>query len=245
MRYLCEACERLIEPQSVSMDPQGLRLVCPRCQASTRAALAAPALAAPGLAPAPPSEPLALPAPAQPLALAPAAGPVALPRFGALSTAAAVPQPLPESERCPKCAAPRGDRDDCAKCGLVFALYKPGADAVEARELARAREEFDLLLAGWGSPTGHLIIDRSGSNRLAQLARLSRHHLADHPTDVRAQAIVEAVAQRSMALAQSFKPTTDMGHGNLLRWGTVGFFALAALAVGFLLEMFHRSGAIR
>ena len=102
MKYVCEACERLVEPRAYGVERGALQLVCPRCEGTT-VSTAEHAQAA--------VIPLPLRADAPSLEVVPP------------------PEVVPASERCPKCASPKRGRSSCAKCGLVFALYAPQLDA--------------------------------------------------------------------------------------------------------------------
>ncbi len=156
---------------------------------------------------------------------------------------------VPSSERCPKCATPKNGRDSCARCGVVFSLYKPESDA----GLDAARPEFARLLAQWDDPEAKKQLARIGPIKLGLLARLNRHHLADFPNDARAQALLEALTQRSMALAMAV--TTDAAErrtpeeARSHRWVIVGAGAMLVLVLGMIMllirQMFSSGFALR
>jgi hypothetical protein len=211
MKYICDGCERLVEPERAGLGPEGqVELACPRCHAVSLAG-AAPARSADVI----PLRPEAPPAEAS--------GPE---EEGAPLVV------VPASERCPKCATPKAGRESCARCGLVFELYKPESDP----GLESMRKEFTALLQRWGEAAAREGLDRAGPQRLATLARLCRHHLADYPDDARARAMLELIQQRSVALAttavaSSVQAGTEGGPDNK-RYLVLGVLAvLGALGI--------------
>lgn len=217
MKFVCDACERLVEPAAFRIEDAALVLQCPRCQLESRQAQNREGAEVALPNPTPASRPVVVP-------FAPRPGPV---------DAATEPEDeapveiVPASERCPKCAEPKRGRDACAKCGLVFELYKPEQDAIPnsaRRDFAQMLESADLRP-----------LDVATTEKLAQFARLCRHHLADFPGDERAGAILEKITARSLALAAASSKMEAMSAGGdkakMLAFAALFFLVLAATAV--------------
>ena len=178
MKFVCDSCERLVEPASFRIQGEALLLACPRCQAESKLERTAQE--------SPPSRPVVVPFASRP-------APVEPPQSESEDEAPVMV--VPASERCPKCAEPKNGRSACAKCGLIFELYRPEEDAIPSS----ARRDFAQMLE-----TGDLkLLDVVPTERLAHLARLCRHHLADFPGEPRASAILERLTARSLALASA------------------------------------------
>lgn len=226
MKFLCDHCERLVDAGEYRLEAGALRLRCPKCQAES-AVEGAPE-AANEAAPASP----AFQAEARPVVVpfAPRPSPVQL---------VPAPEPIPVDERCPKCAAAKNGRAACAKCGLVFELYKPEQDVVPQS----ARREFERLLELQGTPDAERSLDHVGPAQVAHLARLCRHHLADFPDDLRATAILDRLTARSLALAAAAAQSESLGHssGSGKKGLVIAVAALAFLSLLALLSVLVRA----
>ena len=86
MKYVCEACERLVEPAAYAIDKGALELSCPRCEGRTRAQIQ-------------PHQAAVIPIRSESPAL----------------EVVPPPEVVPVHERCPKCATPKRGRDACAQ----------------------------------------------------------------------------------------------------------------------------------
>jgi hypothetical protein len=218
VKFLCDSCERLVEPESFRVEGSELLLACPRCQAESRLSRKfAGETGARMQSPAPVSRPVVVP-------FAPRPEPIEAPP--PTESESEVPVAVvPASERCPKCAEPKMGRSACAKCGLVFELYKPEQDAMPNS----ARREFAELLE-----SGDLRkLEFVSTEQTAFLARLCRHHLADFPGDPRATAILEQLTARSLALAAAIPSSPDMetASAGKNRGALLGLAFLAVLAL--------------
>lgn len=221
MKFVCDACERLVEPGGFRVEGAALYLLCPRCQAESRLAPAPNAAAEAALPnPTPASRPVVVP-----FAPRPAPPPQEPDTEAEAEVAVAV---VPASERCPKCAEPKMGRIDCSRCGLVFELYNPEELAIPNS----ARREFAELLESGDLKS----LDFIGTEQLAHLARLSRHHLADFPGDARATALLEKLTARSLALAAAAKPepsTPVAGNRQALLFALLFLVVVTATALLF------------
>ena len=221
MKYLCDACERLVEPAAFRAEGEALLLRCARCGEESRHGPSTSALKAAS------GEDEAGPAPVLTFAPRPVPPPEPEP---AITPAA----PVPAAERCPKCATAKQGRSSCARCGLVFELYRPSQDVMPSS----ARRDFAVLLDGWGSPEADRVLERASTESATHLARLARHHLADFPGDARAEALLERLTARSLALAAAATQAEGMSRAGpganplkpvLIAVALVG--ALAAMAI--------------
>ncbi|ATB50754.1 hypothetical protein [Corallococcus macrosporus] len=243
MKFLCDACERLVPLQTFRTEAGGLVVTCGRCGADSRVG---PPSAAPradvgaGMAPAfePVSAPPAVPAPmplpgdsGEPVARAatPAlrvvrldAGPPAAPL-----TDEALFEPPPGV--CPKCVGPRREEAlSCAQCGLVYVNYLPGEPPL-SDVLADAWRK---LAARWEDWDAHdrLMTLAVGRGELAMVGRLYRVRLARAPGDTVAQRGRDEVVRRAtLGVPSSLEPVG--AHGPLDRMKKV------ALGVGFIVVL--------
>jgi DNA-directed RNA polymerase subunit M/transcription elongation factor TFIIS len=114
MKYLCPDCERLVAPGSTRVEDDRIVLECPKCGAVER---------------------IELDGELEDAACAGDAVDSSLPSIDGETEVSddeestASPAVDRESSACPKCGAPRGAEDACAKCGLIFAKWTEDADS--------------------------------------------------------------------------------------------------------------------
>ena len=204
MKYLCDACSRLVEASDFSAADGGLVLTCPTCGEPSRlSAAATPPIAA---EPARPAKVLSLMEPHR-------------------------PEPSPAG-RCPKCAAPREERrEHCVRCGLVFANFKAEEFALPPEleqlwaDVARGSSDPAVHTA--------FVEAATQEGALHEAARRYRLHLEERPVDALARRSRDEVFGRLTALSQiameppSQVPREPSGTVRLL----LTLLALAALAI--------------
>jgi predicted RNA-binding Zn-ribbon protein involved in translation (DUF1610 family) len=169
MKFVCDACSRLVEVAEFSVREGSLILVCPTCGQES--------LAAPDRKPAPVLE-------------------------------LARPKPPPQGPLCPKCGAPRVEATDaCAKCGLVYALFKP-----ETLALSPALEElWTAVEANWTDVGRHeaFLSACTASDQLTDAARRYRVRAEQTPGDALASRFRDEAASRVMATAAALPLSHD------------------------------------
>jgi hypothetical protein len=225
MKYVCDACERLVEPRGTSGEAP-LALICSRCGEPTQVLGRAP---------------IRLIRPVSD-ATSPSAATTSAPGADEevdLSDETA-PAPIPIEARCPKCTHPRSG-PACPKCGLVFALYRPE----KGGELERVAEELAQLLnlgpTGW---TKRLAL--VGPEQLTKLARACRLRLAEAPADATARALLDDISSRSLAQVMALAPSkrteeSSSERGRLIAYGAValGLLTIASLVAYTLGNVLH------
>lgn len=163
MKFLCDACSRLVPVRDFSLRERALVVVCPECKAESR-------VPAPEFAERPPAPVLEL----------------------------AHPRPPPQGPLCPKCGAPRpAEEESCARCGLVFALFRPENLALSAPLEARWSE----LQTRWADAERHdAFLDACASaDVLTEAARRYRVQAEQAPGDSMALRYRDESARRLLA----------------------------------------------
>jgi hypothetical protein len=232
VKFLCPACERLLDLERFSLEGAALVVTCQRCGASSRAT------AATGGAQARPSPPRhqGPPSPRVALMSSPhASNVVTLKTVGSEAVqlaARAASQPLEvPAGLCPKCLGPRGEGAACPACGLSFEAYRPGS----LDPPVWLKTGWVELLRDWGNDARHerLRAEASGRRTLPELGRLYRLRLASVPDDPWANAGCEEVqrlAQAAVAANLSAPRETPPGRGSLWLKVLLGGGLLAAAA---------------
>jgi rubredoxin len=241
VKYVCDACERLVEPSAVRAAEAIAYLRCPKCgsESSTAVTPTGPqtlAISTPAMSAAP--APVAPPAD-RPLAVAS----VQRPEGVAPQPATVAAAPVPPEERCPKCATAKDGRDACRKCGLVFALYNPEHDVVPQS----ARRDFDQLLDSWGTPESARLLAGLPVESVPHVGRLCRHRLADAPGDPRASGLLQKLQERMLAFSAAATQSDAIareGGATLSTRGALAAIVVLALIVGLavLLSLAHAAG---
>lgn len=225
MKYLCDACERLVEARVFRLEAGALVLACPTCGQESRT----------GPAPALPAEP-----PRPQLASTQAGSNVVELRATnqgsierARTIAAEAPFAVPEG-RCPKCVSPRppGDKS-CKSCGADFSLLSP--DMLMPSQWLQ--DGWVSLLGRWGELDQHdaLVVAALGKGELPALGRLYRLYLARVPDDPLARRGREEVVRRASVpgLTTAAPEKKDQQPAWLV--GLVAAMGLAVLVMVFLL----------
>jgi hypothetical protein len=189
MKYLCDACQRLVEARSFRVESGALVVSCPTCGQDSRTG-PAPAL--------PPEAPLARPQLASTLAGSNvvelrASNRDAIERARAISTDG--PFAVPEG-RCPKCISPRlAEARSCKGCGADFSLISPEM----LMPSQWMQDGWTALLQRWGELDQHdaLVVAALGKGELPALGRLYRLYLARVPEDPLARRGREEVVRRA------------------------------------------------
>jgi hypothetical protein len=230
VKYLCDACDRLVEPAFFALDDAELSLTCSRCGAETRAqnarVTAEPVAARQGSSSSPAASPASAPARVVPIHAVPP------PTFGGDD-----PFAVPDG-RCPKCVAPRPESAQaCNQCGLVFANHVPSEQQLSA-ELAEA---WRALAASWGDPEAHdlALSGATARGELAAMGRLYRIRLARQPMDPIAQRGRDEVLRLAASTAPlaSMRPASDHANPSPERWRRAmawGFVALLGVALALM-----------
>lgn len=203
MKYLCPACERLVELEQFRLEGTALLVTCPSCRVESSAQRQAPV---PPPAVTPSGGRPATPRTAQGLASSPLASNVVElrnPLGEALASAAraAAEDPFtPPPGFCPKCVAPRTEAAlDCPACGLTFARF----DAATLAVPTWLEERWRALLASWGDGAAHQALQAvaRAEGELVALGRLYRVRLAFQPDDPLARAGRDEVVALASAVA--------------------------------------------
>ena len=230
MKYLCGACERLVELKAYRVEAGALVAACPACGQETRTG--------------PPPAPLAPPPEAPRPTLAPTtAGSNVVelrsgPRDGAeraRALAAERPFAVPQ-DRCPKCiTARRPEATTCASCGAVFELVSPEALMPEPW----LRDGWVQLLGAWGDPARHdaLLVLATEKSELPALGRLYRLFLAQVPDDPAARRGRDEVLRRASVPSLAVAEAPRSGSGKTLRTALMAVVTVGALvALGLLVR---------
>lgn len=216
LKFLCPACERLLDLERFSFEGAALVVTCQLCGATSRAEPAAhPRAAAEGLAASPEAALSAwatAPAPStpSPTPSAPRVSLVSSPHASNVvtlktATTEAVQRALASlgapfevpAGLCPKCLAPRGPGPACPACGLAF----DGFRAAMVEPPGWLRIGWVELLKDWGNDARHqrLRAEASARGALPELGRLYRLRLASMPEDPWAATGREEVLQLAQA----------------------------------------------
>jgi hypothetical protein len=162
MKYLCDACSRLVTVGSFSVREESLVLVCPACGAESHA------------------------------------GPEEAREAPVLTLAK--PKPPPEGPLCPKCGASRpAEHDSCARCGLVFALFKPETLALPDE----VEQIWKRLEANWSDEAEHeaFVEVCARAEGLQEAARRYRLKAEQDPRDRIAERFRDRLVSRLMAMS--------------------------------------------
>ncbi len=239
MRYLCDACERLVPPAAFRVELGVLVVTCARCGQDSRArpeeALVA-AVAQTGMpegsqGPAPRSGP----APAlKVVALRPSEEQV---RGAAALARSGDPFAVP-SGFCPKCVAVRKEGAvACASCGLVYANFNP----TEQQISEPLRAAWLSVLERWDDRDAHdrLVSLAVGRGEMPMAGRLYRIRLAQVPDDLYAQRGRDEVVRLAAASSVAFKRQAVGSSPKAQLLAAVLFFLLVVV-VGLLLVRQYR-----
>ncbi len=243
MKYLCEACERLIPPAAFRVEQGVLVMTCSRCGGDTRGD--------------------------SPLAVVMADGAVQLERGAGWPDMAAQAPRRPEPARtegtaalnvvplrptgdqvrtaaelarsgdafsvppgfCPKCVGVRReDASTCPHCGLEFVNFRPE----EHRPSDALEEDWLEVLQHWDDPAVHdrMLAKASARSELVAVGRLYRIRLAQVPDDLYARRGREEVMRLAAASASSvLTPSAGPDRKQRMKLAVVGFLLVLALTV--------------
>ena len=213
MKIVCPKCGALAEAQDVKMDGSLLTWRCGACEKRVRQDVEVYSdEAAPHAVVEQASEPEA-------------------PLGKAEQPAVEVEEPTAKAEHgqlatCPKCGAPKTDRSDCPRCGLVFELWNPDAQVVpEALEDAWIRVE-----EAFGDDALHqkfLSVARQ-MGRLDVAAGRYRSWADAHPDDEATATRLDQVLMlvEAEALMPSPRPDQTTGWRRLLPWALVALLVI-------------------
>lgn len=226
MKYLCDACERLVEMRVFRVEAGALVITCPTCGQESRTG------PAPALPPIPP------PTTAAVLASTQAGSNVVELRAGnrdsierARTVAAESPFAVPEG-RCPKCISPKdAGATSCKSCGADFSLLS--ADMLMPSQWLQ--EGWVALLQRWGELDQHdaLVVASLGKGEMPALGRLYRLFLARVPDDPLARRGREEVVRRASVPGLTTAPPRQQQPAWLI--GLVALLGLGMLAAIILL----------
>jgi ribosomal protein S27E len=219
-----------------------MRLWCPSCGAphtlspTGQAVLDDTVGAAPVTAPAP--EPVAVPTvPPPPVQIAD----IELEPFTPTPLPARAPSPprVLAPVKCPKCAHRQHDPVACEKCGLVFALVRPGETPWEVFSPAatpHVPEARRLWAAVEAQPSRESLHDtfhsfcRANGLTLFAISRY-RHRLADDPDDALSQQFLERASRDAMAMVAALPSSNEefMAQANRFKQVLVAIAAVLCL----------------
>ncbi len=236
VKYVCEACERLVPPAEFRIEDGLLVLKCPRCDVETR-----------GAAEHSPSERSATLRISLPTSLVEEAQ-AALETSRPMPTLRVVPggpsapvqdarppeDPFrPPPGHCPKCIARRGEgARQCAFCGLDYELYQP--EELEPSEtLATA---WRGVWESWERPETHdkVLALAAEKGELAALGRLYRIRLAHLPEDAMAHRGRDEVLRLASA-GSLMLSTPPPDKGVKVKMAGLGLLFLLALVMAAVL----------
>lgn len=213
MKFLCPACDRLVELANYRVEDEALVVRCARCGVETSSRK-----------PEPQPVPSSLPHPA-PLRLAPAPETQSLEQDSFDAPAG----------YCPKCISPKSEgTESCPQCGLVFANLQPG----ELNPRQEVAEQWGELLANWGDPEKHeqFLKSMTELGELVSAGRLYRLRLAINPGDVIAQRGRDEVVRLATIGSPLFsKEPAEVQR--VFRWQhlALGMFILLCIAISVVL----------
>jgi len=249
VKYLCEACERLIPPAAFRVEQGVLVMTCSRCGGDTRGDSPLAGVRAEGgvqLAQGAGWPEVGAQAPRWPEP-ARTEGTAALnvvplrPTGDQVRTAAelarsgdafSVPQGF-----CPKCIGVRRESaSTCPHCGLEFVNFRP-----EEHQPSPALEEDWLeVLQRWDDPAVHdrMLSKASARGELVSVGRLYRIRLAQVPEDLYARRGREEVMRLAAASASTaLTPSAAPDRKQRVRLAAVGFLLVLALTVAISLVL--------
>jgi hypothetical protein len=229
VKFLCPACERLLDLERFSLEGAALVVTCQRCGAASRAGAE---WATPAPVPAPPPS---SPGPRVSLVSSPHASNVvtlkAMTSDAVQRAALAAEAPLEvPAGLCPKCLAARGTGRTCAACGLAYDGFRPAM----VEPPGWLRTGWVELLRDWGNDARHerLRSEASARGTLPELGRLYRLRLAsvaDDPWATAGREEVLRLAQAAVSANLSGGPPPEAAGGR--RWLAVALLvALVASA---------------
>lgn len=240
------SCQRCTHTGNVTKHEvrQGImHLWCPACGAGHVLLPTGTTALLPDEAAAPARAPLAAAAPTvQPLPIAQAPALAVAPVLDQLEL-----EPIDEvgelpPVKCPKCAHRQHDTEACEKCGLVFAMLRPGTTPWENYPpsvqpfVPRARQMWAELEASPADESAHdafLTFCRSKGLILFAVTRY-RHRVADHPRDAVAKRFLERASNDAVAMVATMQSGRvdfmEQAH-NVRRWMLVVAAILATIAV--------------
>jgi hypothetical protein len=133
---------------------------------------------------------------------------------------------------CPKCAQPRrADADACARCGLVFARWRPEAAVGVVAPLDEAAEAlWGAAVADWANPERHDAFLKHCSlvGQLGAAGRRYRERADASPDDALARKMQDRVL--AMATASLVMPARPRAPVTRARWFWV--VMVLGLAIG-------------
>ncbi len=212
MKFLCPACDRLLELASYRIEADALVVRCARCGVETSSQPEPRPVPSSTFHPSPPR-----------LALAPESPSIERESFDA------------PAGYCPKCLGLKSEAtESCPQCGLVFANAQP-AEFYPREEVA---EQWRQLLAQWGDSQKHeqFLKSMTALGELVSAGRLYRLRLAIAPGDVIAQRGRDEVVRLATIGSPLFsKEPAEVQRA--VRWQHValGMFILLCITVAVVL----------
>ncbi|MFO0594956.1 MAG: hypothetical protein U0228_06620 [Myxococcaceae bacterium] len=209
MKFVCPACERLLELEQFRFDPPALVVSCSRCGVESRLTpgagrteAAAPPAALPDTR-FPPRVSLESAEGASNVVVLKTASHDAVRRA---AEAAANPFAIPDG-LCPKCLVRRNGDAECRNCGLRF----DGFDENAMLPPKVLRDDWVGLLGEWGNEQRHALFRRKAQqlDALAAVGRLYRLRQAHFPEDPLAAAALSDILR--IAAVPMGLPRTDEG----------------------------------
>jgi predicted nucleic acid-binding Zn-ribbon protein len=251
VKYLCEACERLIPPAAFRVEQGVLVMTCSRCGGDTRGESPLAGVMAEGAVQAERGQgwpDLGAQAPRRPEP-ARTEGMAALnvvplrPTGDQVRTAAELARSgdafsVPEGF-CPKCIGVRREgASTCPHCGLEFVNFHPE----EHRPSPALEEDWLEVLQHWDDPTGHdrMLAKAAARGELVSVGRLYRIRLAQVPEDLYARRGREEVMRLAAASASSaLTPSAGPDRKQRQRLVVVGILLVmaASLFISLLLRL--------
>jgi DNA-directed RNA polymerase subunit M/transcription elongation factor TFIIS len=231
VKFLCPACDRLLEVTSFRLEGSALVLSCSRCGSESRARSESvkdspPPSLTPSLA----------------TSLAPSLTPSLTPTLSQRERGPEDPFEVPKLH-CPKCIAPYSEgAASCAQCGLTFA----NVASEEYRPTEGVSLLWEKLLSRWDDEAAHdqFLQAAIGQNELPAAGRLYRLRLAYAPKDAGAlRGRDEVLRLATVTSAVLEKSSSDAAR--VLRWQHVAlavFFLLCAAVVYLVYRQFVLRG---
>ena len=212
MKFLCPACDRLLEPSSYRIEANALIVQCAGCRAETSSRAERPSVQSIAAVHGTPR-----------LTLAPEE-----PQIEQISFEA-------PPGFCPKCLSARPETaESCTHCGLVFANAQSSEFQPSDEVVAQWRE----LLAHWTDPKKHdqFLTSMMAQSELVSAGRLYRLRLALAPSDSMAQRGRDEVVRLATVGSAIFTAPSG-GVQRVVRWQHValGIFILLCIAVAVVL----------
>jgi hypothetical protein len=223
MKFLCAACDRLVELDVFRVEAGRLRVVCSQCGEENQSEAEARA-----------SE--------QKVANGGTAGAAGsgLKVVSLRRPRMTVPLEMQAPDGfCPKCISPRSAiSKSCKSCGLVYANFRP-EEHLPSAEMTQAWER---VTARWDDVAAHdaFLAAALGRGELAQAARLYRIRLASSPADPAAlRARDEVIRLATLPVALAPNPREAVAPTNRRRRAWVLLFAVLLSLWGAWLVLSH------